>query len=513
MKKIILSLIASSFIIAPFNAKENDLDLHSVGFSITDLYLKEHSLDQIKATVCSYEFDKQYPIMKKIIAREKEKGFFGYHGCSQRYRVFQDILRAVFEESLGYAIPNDFQFLRIPGDEMFNLKNGKNSFFKLFDRKIIPENTKKAIITEFFIKPFNNSFGSSIHITQLTNEEQKEIWEITLEFLETLDSLAMEDYYSYQFEIEKLVSLDPFFSNQKGENAYLESVRKKIKMIFDKLDAKDLENTVESLSPTTSMAKLHNIFMRVLKNSLTNVSSDAVKKHIIKNFEFREMLYSIYSLTYGDHGDLTTFFFPYNDHIPGQQSRIVCLNMPLFGNYYRMGECSLYGFLFGSSIAGGDDAVMELLEKYFEEIGLLKTLPKTLKEIAIKEIDKSKQSNGSILQFFDNSEEPYQGSNISAYVSHSFGIPLKHLNPSQLILNEHPIQSNNLDLQLRLIPCNHTTLNPYSFLRIVRYDSQEPKVSKKIIQLMRKKLKGGVVNIKKLNAYKDKMDLIWSHTN
>jgi hypothetical protein len=47
----------------------------------------------------------------------------------------------------------------------------------------------------------------------------------------------------------------------------------------------------------------------------------------------------------------------------------------------------------------------------------------------------------------------------------------------------------------------------------VRYDSRQPEVSKKIIRLMRKKLKGGVVNINKLNAYKDKMDLIWGPTD
>lgn len=521
MKKIISFLFAFSLLYASSYAYEHKLSFPPAGSSITSLYLKDHSLDTIKSRFWGDQFDKQFPIMKKIMANENDVGFFGYHGCSVRYRIFQDILRAVFEESLGYEIPSDFQFLRIPGDKMFDLKDGKYSFFKLFDRKEPNEKNKNIIINGLFIKPFNESYGCTIQVSDLTQKEKKEMWAIQLEFLEVLDSLAMEDYYSYEFEDDgMLASLDPFslpipFGNegeqQEDERSlYLESARKKLKMVIDKLDALEQENSLESLSPSTSMAQMHKIFMRILKKKHKYVDSGKVKYHIEESFKFRNIYDSIYSLSYTDFSNAMEYFLPYNDHIPGQQSRIVCLNLPLFGNFERLGECSLYVFLSGGSIAGGDNNVTDLLQKYFDKIGLQKELVYSLQDIAIEEIEQSKQTNGSILQFFDESENLYQGADLTTYVSHSFGIPLRHLEPSQLHLNEHPLQINNLDLQLRLIPCNQTTLNPYSFLRVIRYDSQNPEISKRIITRMREKLKDGVVNVKKLEIYKDKMDKIWS---
>lgn len=491
-------------------------DSRPAGFSVTDRYLIEHPLESIRESVSSDQFGKQLPLMKKMIAKEKESGFFGYHGCSQRYRIFQDILRAVFEEALGYDIPSDFQFLRIPGDEMFDLKNGKLSFYKLFDRKEPSESIKMKIIDSLFIKPFNEEFNSSMLVKDLTSKEKKELWGVALEFLETLDTLAMEDYYSYEFDDEKRALTLPVDSNALSPNPYMQSIRKKLEMIMRKLDSQEQIGSRMSSAPSESVEKLHTVFMRILKKKQKKVDSIQVKNQISMNYKFGVLIERVYSLSYEEYeGPLWNFFFPYNDHIPGQQSRIICLNMPLFGNYYRPGESSLYVFLNGYSIASGDSAVMELLSKYFEEIGLNKKLPEVLRNIAVDELSKSTNQNGSILQFFDLSEEngktPLEGADASAYVSHSFGIPLKHLEPSQLILNEHPIQQNNLDLQLRLIPCNHTTLNPYSFLRVIRYDSQDPKISKKIIEQMRNKLKGGIVDIKKLNAYKSKMDSTWGH--
>ncbi len=525
MKKIIVLLLPILFAIATIHAIEDqylDFDTYqntetenarAESFSVTDRYLNEHSLETIKASVSSFEFDKQLPLMKKMIAKEKESGFFGYHGCSPRYRIFQDILWAVFEEALGYEIPSNFQFLRIPGDEMFDLKNGKLSFYELFDRTGPSESVKIKIIETLFIKPFNEGSGIlSIEIKDLTKKEKQDLWQVSLEFINVLDALAMEDYYTYEFEAVKHVR--DMLGGSTAPSPYIQSIRKKLEMIMCHLDAQEQVSPRFTLSG--SIDKLHTVFMRVLNKKQKKVDSRKVKNMISKNYKFNLLLERVYTLSYEDYqGPLWNFFFPYNDHIPGQQSRIVCLNMPLFGNYYRAGESSLYVFLNGYSIAAGDSAVMELLSNYFEEIGLDNHLPQILRNIALDELSKSPNINGSILQFFDLSAKkgktPFEGADASAYVSHSFGIPLKHLEPSQLILNKHPIQLNNLDLQLRLIPCNHTTLNPYSFLKVIRYDSHDPKISKNIIKLMRENLRSGIVDIKKLNAYKSKLDSIWSY--
>lgn len=486
-----------------------------IGISITESYLKEHPLKTIRQSVPTKQFDKQLPVITKMIAKEKETGFFGYHGCSQRYRIFQDILRVVFEEALRYDLPNDFQFLRIPGDKLFDLKDGKLSFYQLFDRKEPAKSIKIKIVDTLFISPFNEDFGYDLQTSDLEDEDLEELWDVAQEFIEILDSLAMEDYFDYEFEDEKHAHAHSLQeeSDPSSSNAYMLSIRKILDMIKQKIESQEQINS--RAGPSESMAKLHAVFMRILNKKIKNIDSDQVKSQISLHYKFRTLFSRVEQL-YSQVSEeaLWDFFFPYNDHKPGQQSRIICLNIPLFGNYYRPGESSIHVFLDGYSIAGGDDAVIKLLSTFFAEIGLDKKLPEALQKIALTELKKPENKYGSMLQFFDLSEKngktAYKGADASAYVSHSYGIPLKHLEPSQIILNEHPIERNKLDLQLRLIPCNHTTLNPYSFLRVIRHDSQKPEVSKKILIEMRKRVKSGIVDVKKLNAYKAKMDAIWN---
>lgn len=516
MKNTIL-LLSFLFAFASIYSEVDDYQLseasRGIGFSITESYLKDYPLKTIRKKVPGKQFDKQLPLINKMIAKEKESGFFGYHGCSQRYRIFQDILRAVFEEALGYELPNDFQFLRIPGDKMFDLKEGKSSFYHLFDRKEPAETIKIKIVDALFIQPFNTDFGYNLQTGDLESEDKEELWEVTQEFIEILDSLAMEDYGDYEFEDEKHARSLQEDSEISSSDAYMQSIRKILNMVKQKIESQAQINS--RARPGESISKLHAVFMRILNKKEQNIDVDQVKTQISMNYKFSSLIYRVGELSSQDPDvPLWDFFFPYNDHKPGQQSRILCLNMPLFGNYHHSGESSIHVFLDGYSIAGGDSDVIKILSKFFAEIGLDKKLPEAMQKIALAELKKPENKYGSILQFFDlaakNGKIPYEGADSSAYVSHSYGIPLKHLEPSQIILNKYPVRRNKVDLQLRLIPCNHTTLNPYSFLRAIRYDSQDPKVSKKILDDMRKKVKTGIVDIKKLNAYKAKMDAIWN---
>lgn len=50
----------------------------------------------------------------------EEVGFLGYHGSTQEYRLYQDIIRMVLEEHLEIPIREDFHFFRIPGDPQFH---------------------------------------------------------------------------------------------------------------------------------------------------------------------------------------------------------------------------------------------------------------------------------------------------------------------------------------------------------------------------------------------------------
>ncbi len=54
------------------------------------------------------------------IWNREEPGFLGYHGSTQEYRIYQDIIRLLIEEKLKIPIREGFQFFRIPGQSTFD---------------------------------------------------------------------------------------------------------------------------------------------------------------------------------------------------------------------------------------------------------------------------------------------------------------------------------------------------------------------------------------------------------
>ncbi len=85
----------------------------------TQRHIEQRSIENIIAST-EPGFDKKLPLLLDIASHETEDSFFAYHGMSQKTRLFQDILNAVFEEILNIPIPKDFYFLRIPGDISWN---------------------------------------------------------------------------------------------------------------------------------------------------------------------------------------------------------------------------------------------------------------------------------------------------------------------------------------------------------------------------------------------------------
>jgi hypothetical protein len=54
------------------------------------------------------------------ISQREEVGLIGYHGSTQNYRLYQDIIRLILEEHVGLRVREDFHFFRIPGDPLFD---------------------------------------------------------------------------------------------------------------------------------------------------------------------------------------------------------------------------------------------------------------------------------------------------------------------------------------------------------------------------------------------------------
>ncbi len=74
------------------------------------------------------------PFFNQIAERE-EWGHIGYHGATQDFRIYQDIIRITLEEVLGIYVRDDFEFFRIPGDAELDL-NSMDEFIDYWGKRI-----------------------------------------------------------------------------------------------------------------------------------------------------------------------------------------------------------------------------------------------------------------------------------------------------------------------------------------------------------------------------------------
>jgi hypothetical protein len=82
-------------------------------------FIDAHSIQHINAALNQYRMNyKDLALFKTIIANEGE-GFLGYQAGSSTVRLFQDMLHTIVKEILQIPIPDDFVFLRVPGDATF----------------------------------------------------------------------------------------------------------------------------------------------------------------------------------------------------------------------------------------------------------------------------------------------------------------------------------------------------------------------------------------------------------
>jgi hypothetical protein len=100
----------------------------TAGIPVQDKYLgpteqlvKRESWNTIQKNLNKIKIPNDLIPFFDTIASNENWGHIGYHGATQDYRIYQDIIRLTVEEILGIPIRKDFQFLRIPGDSDLNL--------------------------------------------------------------------------------------------------------------------------------------------------------------------------------------------------------------------------------------------------------------------------------------------------------------------------------------------------------------------------------------------------------
>jgi hypothetical protein len=81
---------------------------------------------------------KHYDFWQELV-RQEEKGFFGYQAAKQKFRIFQDIIKMIFEDILNIEIKKDFHFFRIPLDPSLNEHGDFQSFLDLYHPNAIDD--------------------------------------------------------------------------------------------------------------------------------------------------------------------------------------------------------------------------------------------------------------------------------------------------------------------------------------------------------------------------------------
>ncbi len=100
----------------------------------TERQVEYETADTIKFTLSLSGTPTRYFDFWTEIAANEERGFFGYQAAKQGYRIFQDIIKIIFEEVLGFEIKNDFHFLRIPLDPSLHELPSATNFLELYPR-------------------------------------------------------------------------------------------------------------------------------------------------------------------------------------------------------------------------------------------------------------------------------------------------------------------------------------------------------------------------------------------
>lgn len=102
----------------------------------------------------------QRNFFEHIIPHE-ELGFFGYHSSTQKYRVFQDIIRITLEEICGIPIRDDFHFLRAPGNPLL-CRESAEQFLKDYPHvnNYAPDQQEQLLSMNYALFGNFDNFGS-----------------------------------------------------------------------------------------------------------------------------------------------------------------------------------------------------------------------------------------------------------------------------------------------------------------------------------------------------------------
>lgn len=451
----------------------------SLSATPTERHLEDHPIEEI-INVIGPELTEKVPFLIDISKKEYDDVFFGYHGMSQDSRLFQDILKVLFEEVLNIQLPHNFYFLRIPGSTSWNWENGKESFLEKFSNRKMPE-FHRRLIMQNFLSMIESNKGYKIPLENFSENEVAILWNYFQSFLDFYVSNDLSTRLK-TYSVPQDYSLTPPLFNQHLP-AVADVINRKLIEYYPEADRVSFRAWLEEmLAETYDIERIFQLRELDLED----------KSHI----QF-----------------IDTFFFPFDDTTQPQQSMLVSMNVSLFGNYEVSG-CFTPGILMeNSSVLEGDNNLEKLLREFFDSLGLDPSLVDLMWSEGKMILEEEGVTTGAILQFYDESAFsgvlPFSFVDKNVFVCIKHGKPVPGLIPSKYIQGDYLLTKNSKDLELRLVMNNHTTLNPFSSIRMVRHESLSEEASQKILFKIKEHLKNSSRDSEKIQSYVYTLESLW----
>ena len=458
--------------------------------TMTARQLARISLDQILEGFCyerSTEFqkrvEKHLPYILEIAAAETEQTF-GYHGASQEVRIFQDALKVIYEEKLGIKLPDDFYFLRIPGDSfLYETDNVKNEF--LDSRPKLDAQMRAYALDFYILRPLNEEYGLSLKTADFSSEAFEEMDRFVIGMLK---KRIFEDW-------------NPFSQSMSILSA--PSTLSKEISIFSDLSIDEVNfklNELRSKNSTGGLSDYLEELYDVKRLPISQMGKEGWDAFLVRDKECREIL-----------SQWNEFCYFFCDTNAEGSSKVISMVGPLFGGLEPggTGESCLGPFLGNSSYEGHDGRLENILNRFCESLGMAKDTGTKLMEAGRQVVYAEGEENvtGVLFQLYDISSD--HAVDRVTYLTQSIGHPIhraQKINTSSYVNGE---LKDEPGLEIRLIMDNGTSLNPNGSIRMVRYDLLPEGTGEAVLDAMRDVIRGADVDAEKVEQYKAKLNEYW----
>lgn len=440
----------------------------------------------------SDDFNHKYQAEKdeliQITWNESEEGFLGYHATSQYVRIMQDILQVVFEEKLNLPISDDFYFFRIPGKELHDLPGGVDDFISIYDKGFLTEEELTFLLNVFLFKPLENSFQIELKTSDLDEADLDHL----LQPLKDL-KLSLNAFY-YTFQAHKIKGFNP--SQSSSINSYFLLYRENVLpyIYFD-------PEVIKKVAPKLYKESLHGL-----------ISYKDFEKWLLKELHPYELFNKVYShfqnSPFKAKDPLKSYFYPFLDYFSDTSSLLLSCNYSLFSNFQHGGDSSLQIYLNGQSIAFKSEyRIINELKSFFSEIGMDEGLAYDLFYLSLDHL--KEVQGGTLFQIWDKSKNHLILKD--GYVSFSAGVPAIKVSLEKLLFGQYSLKYDDTHhLQLRILMTNQRTLNPFSFLKMKRYDHTPIEKRRSLMNDLKKRIKSAPIDKRKKESYLLKMGNKWN---